>query len=266
VLPGDAQGLAAGGQDLQARAGAEQGVGERRAGPEQVLAVVQHQQEAAGAERVAHRREQRAAGLLLDAHRRRDGLRHERRVRQRRQLHRPHPVRVAPQRRGGDPEGEAGLARPARPSERQQRGAGEDVRELGQGALTADETGEVAGQVVRVAAGRGGRRCRRRSGCRRGDAGGRGYWGRRPEGLGAGAPAAAGRRHRCTVRPRDPHVNRWAAGSEDGGGAKDFGDLTKGWGAAEVRAVAEDGSLVLQTWFGLGLLGETAKLRCAVGG
>jgi hypothetical protein len=80
-----------------------------------VLAIVQVQQQALGAERRQERRQQGPARLLAHAERRRHGLGHQHRVRQRRQLHQPDAILETLDLVGGDAERQARLAGPARP-------------------------------------------------------------------------------------------------------------------------------------------------------
>ncbi len=92
----------------------------RRAGIEQVLAVVEHQQRGLvrkiGDERIGDR----STGVLLDAERRGDDLWHEARVRDRRELDEPGAVRVVVESLGGELQRQAGLADAARAEEGQE--------------------------------------------------------------------------------------------------------------------------------------------------
>jgi len=75
----DAQRLAAGGQQRQVRAAAQQRIGQPGAGADHVLAVVQQHQEPPPAHRLCQRVQHRATWLLPDAqhvsHRHRDQIR-----------------------------------------------------------------------------------------------------------------------------------------------------------------------------------------------
>ncbi len=92
------------------RARAQERLGQLGAGVHQVLAVVQHQQQAPPAQGVARARSAgRASGVQRHAHRLRHRLGHQVRVGQRRQFHQPHPVRVRA------PRWTPGRGRPRRP-------------------------------------------------------------------------------------------------------------------------------------------------------
>jgi len=80
LLPVDAQRLAAGGQQRQVRATAQQRVGQLRAGADEVLAVVQQHQQAPPADRLHERVRHRAARLLADAQHISHGRGHQVRV------------------------------------------------------------------------------------------------------------------------------------------------------------------------------------------
>ena len=100
-LPGDPEGLPAGGQDGDARTAPEQGVDEAGAGVEQVLAVVQHQQQPLGLQGLRQRRGQRPAGFLAHAHGHGYRLGHQPGVASSRHLgQRPLPAHEAGQLRG----------------------------------------------------------------------------------------------------------------------------------------------------------------------
>ena len=147
-LAGDAQSLPAGGQDAQLRTGTQQRLGELGAGLDQMLAVVQNQQHLLGSEVVRERLGQRAARLLANAQGGGHRLWHERRIRQRRQLHQPHtvfePFHQLARRRQSQPR----LAAAARAGERQQAAILQQPLYLGQLLLPSDEAGELQRQVV----------------------------------------------------------------------------------------------------------------------
>ena len=92
-LAGDLQRLAAGGQHAQAGAGGQQARGQRRAGVQQVLAVVQHQQQRPRPQGGDQAVQQRHPRRLAHAQGGRHGLGHQRRVGEGGQLHQPDPVR-----------------------------------------------------------------------------------------------------------------------------------------------------------------------------
>ena len=147
-LPGDAQRLTGGRQDLQVRAGAKQGFGERRAGSDQVLAIVQDQQQLPGPQVVGERLRHRAARLLAHAEGRGYGFGREGGVREGRQTHPPHPVAEPPDEVLGDPQGEARLAASPGSGEGEEAGAREQPLDLGDLTLPTHEAGELQGQVA----------------------------------------------------------------------------------------------------------------------
>ena len=90
-------------------------VGQQRAGVDQVLAVVQHQQQLLGrAGASASVSSERPPRLLAHAERRGDRLGHQRRVGQRRQLHQPDAVGVGRQRLAGELQARAASCRTRR--------------------------------------------------------------------------------------------------------------------------------------------------------
>ena len=142
-LPRQAQGPPAGGQHAHAGAGPQQGLRQRPAGAQEVLAVVQHEQQAPGAQGPAQGIRQGPLGDLRHPGGGGDRLGHQLRVGQGRQLRQPHPVRVrrlvlsgpprAAREAGGEGQSQAGLAAPAGAGQRQQAGLGQapgDRRQL----------------------------------------------------------------------------------------------------------------------------------------
>jgi hypothetical protein len=136
-----AQRLAAGGQDAQARAAAQEPSCQVGAGSDQVLAVVEHQQDRAGADRLGQRVDRRAPRSLL--HRQGSGHRRcdKRAVQERRQLHEGgYPGGTG--RRPGHLEGQASLAHPSRAGQREQAGRLQEPPDLDDLLLPADEAAE----------------------------------------------------------------------------------------------------------------------------
>ena len=113
-LARDAQRLPAGGEHPQQRAGPQEGVDQGRAGPQDVLAVVDHEDRLPLAEVVDEGVDQGPGRLLHHADGGGDGAGHQRLVGERGQVDEPAPVGVGRQRAAGDLERQAGLARPGR--------------------------------------------------------------------------------------------------------------------------------------------------------
>ena len=163
VSPATPSALAAGGQDAQAGAAPQQRLGQRGAGVEQVLAVVEHQQQAPGGQR---RRSacRRAAGPAARARRARAATAcgHERRVGQRRQLDQPDAVRVVgrPARRRLQRQARladaAGAGQRQQPRRRQQRARPRPARARARRSWSAPPAGWSS--RLRDGAGRGVRR------------------------------------------------------------------------------------------------------------
>jgi hypothetical protein len=119
-----------------------------RAGLHHVLAVVQNEQELAGLEGIREGLGERAARRLAQAQRPGHALRDERRLRQRRQLHHPDPIRVVLEELSGELQGQTGLAAAGRPREREQPRARQQAPQLVDLALPADEARRLERQVV----------------------------------------------------------------------------------------------------------------------
>ena len=151
-LTGHPQRLAARGQDAHARAGAQEGVRQRGAGRHEVLAVVQHQQQALLRQGRRERGRRGLPGTLADAQGARHGLGDEGRVGQRGQLDQPHPARVPGQGPLRDLQGEARLAGAPGAGDRQQRRRLEAPRQLRERRAAPDEAARRARQVARPAA------------------------------------------------------------------------------------------------------------------
>ena len=115
-LPRDAQRLAAGGKDAGVVIAAQHSIGETRADLDQMLTVVQEQQQwfVMQPQRVDQRREDGTTRLLMHTQGSRDGLRHQRRVRQRGKFDQPDALRVGVHDFGGELQRQARLARATR--------------------------------------------------------------------------------------------------------------------------------------------------------
>ena len=150
-----AKALAAGGEDAQRPARLQQPLGELRARPRQVLAVVQDEQQPAVRHMSFERLGKRSPGGFLDPEHRGHGLRHQPLVGERCELHEPHAIGVVDERDGRHLEGQAGLAGAARAGERHEPRGAQEPRDLFQLALASDETVERRGQVVVALARRG---------------------------------------------------------------------------------------------------------------
>jgi len=166
-LAGDPQQFAAGGQHPHAGAATEEGVREAGGGLDQVLAVVQHEQQALGLERVGERLRQGPTGFLAHPQGRRHRLRRAGGLGEGGQLHQPHAVKVRGQHVRRRSEGQAGLAHPAGTGQRHQAVGAQQRRHRRQLPLAPDEAGQRQGQVVPRAVRRPPRRGRhgRRLGC-----------------------------------------------------------------------------------------------------
>jgi hypothetical protein len=153
-LARNAERLAAARQQREARAAPQQRIGERGAGVDQVLAVVEHEQKRARLEVLGERLLGITAGLLAQAELLGDLGGQERRVGERGELDPFDPVRVIARDARGDLQREARLAASARAGQGEQARAAEQPAHRGDLALTADEAGELHRQARR---GRGAR-------------------------------------------------------------------------------------------------------------
>jgi hypothetical protein len=129
-------------------AGAHDRGGKRRAGIDQVLAVVEHDERVAVAELLNERRLGVPPVGQCQAQRGRHLGRHQLGVSERGELHQPGAVlkrRHAPRREFA---GKPALARPASPAEGQQPGAGEQPVNFTELPLATDEAGRLVRQVV----------------------------------------------------------------------------------------------------------------------
>ena len=173
-LTGHPQGLLAGGQELQSGAGPQERIGQAGAGVQDVLAVVQHQQQAAlrqGARQgLRHGLSGHLAHVQGGGHR----LPYQGRIGHRAQLHQPHPVRiqrtvrpaadVLPHQAPCHLEGQARLAAAPGAGQRHQaraplgglplggsRGAQQQAPHLRDLGLASDEAGHRGREVVPAA-------------------------------------------------------------------------------------------------------------------
>ncbi|WP_345279033.1 hypothetical protein [Kitasatospora albolonga] len=148
VFARDPEHLPAGGQHPQPGGGPQQRGGQCGAGLHQVFAAVQHQQ-------------QLPVGQLLDQHLLRlpgGGVGQSQRLQHRvaqqvraahpGQLHQPHPVGVPPGRPGRGAQGQPGLADPAGAGHRHQPTSRQQLVQIRQFGLPADEAGQLGGQPV----------------------------------------------------------------------------------------------------------------------
>jgi hypothetical protein len=128
--------------------GAQQGLRQVGARRGEVLAVVQHQQEPPVPEGVDQRGDQRAVGLFADVERGGRRLRHESRLRERRELDEPDPIRERLHQVPRYLQCQPGLPAAARSRERHQAMILQQGMDLGDLLLPSDEAGERQGQVV----------------------------------------------------------------------------------------------------------------------
>ncbi len=158
-LAGDAQRLAAGGEDAKPRGGAQQDGGEFRHRLHDMLAIVQHEQHAA----VPQRRgefDERRFGPDLEPEGGGDGAGHQPRLADRGDVHPPHSVLVARDLRLGDRQSDGSLSDAAGAHDGEAAMLGKQRRELGDLVGPADQARHGRGQVV-AGRGEGGRRRRR---------------------------------------------------------------------------------------------------------
>ena len=153
VLPRHRERLPAGGDHPQARrrphqVGHEPG---RRAG--QVLAVVHDQQQVLVPEIVTEQGPRAGRGLVAQVQGRHDGLADQVRIFHLGQLDQPAAIAEAAGEVGGRPDGQPGLAHPARSDQADQAGLGELLPDLGQLVTAADEAGRLGRKIARAAGG-----------------------------------------------------------------------------------------------------------------
>ena len=142
------QRLPAGREQDDVRAAAQQRVGELGARVDEMLAVVQQHQQAALADRLDERGEQRPARLAVHAEHAGDGDGDEIGIVQRGEIREPHPVPGPVQQPGRGLQAEPGLARAARAGQRDQPGAAEQAAHLGELGVPADEARHLRREVV----------------------------------------------------------------------------------------------------------------------
>ena len=197
VLPRRAQRLAAGRQHSRVRIGAQQRRGHAGRRLDHVLAIVQHDQETLGGHGRRHPLGRfRAGECEPESHR--DRGRHQPRIRQRRELGHPHPVRVARQVLPRDLQAQPRLADTTRPDQRDEPVDAEQLRHLRERGIPADQL-----------------RCRRRQVRRR--RGLRQRCHRRGQKLGEGPVWAISARGEGTPRPgRDARRGRAGSAREAG--------------------------------------------------
>ena len=130
MLARDAQRLLAGDEDAHLGRRAQQILGKLAHAAGQVLAVVQHEQQALVVQVIRQRLGQRAAGRLAYVQRVRDGLRDERLIRHRLQVDPPGAIGERGQQIGCDAEREARLAHPAGAGERDQAVGSQELADL----------------------------------------------------------------------------------------------------------------------------------------
>lgn len=148
VFLGEAQAVAAGGEDTDAGGAVQQGGGEFGAGGQQMLAVVEDEQQPP-VPYLLHEGVQRGLrGVVVQAERVGGGERDERRVVQACQVHEAHAVREGAGHPGREARGEPGLADAAGSGERDQPSAGQQLAAFGQFVPAVDETGRLGRQVT----------------------------------------------------------------------------------------------------------------------
>ena len=124
-LAGDPERLAAGGEDPDVGARAQQRAGQHGRRLVHVLAVVEDQQRPLVGEVLAEGGDRPARRVVLEPECGEHGLRDELGILDRRELDEPHAIGVLAGALPPGPEGELGLAHAAHPGERQQPGRGE---------------------------------------------------------------------------------------------------------------------------------------------
>ena len=145
-LAADAERLAARREHGQPRRGAEDRVDERSARPEQVLAVVQDEQQRARREELDHRVDDVLSRQRPRVERRRDGVGHELRIGDGRELDERRASLVRRLGAARELQREPRLARAAGPRERQQARVPEQRAQLAELAAAADERARVGRQ------------------------------------------------------------------------------------------------------------------------
>jgi hypothetical protein len=139
----NAECLAAAGQDTELRAGAQECLGQLRTGIDQVLTIIEHQQECAGAQIVGEHRQEWPTDLFAQPERARNRQRHQQWISQRCQFDQPDTIGKLFQLIGGDVQRQAGLAGAARTGQRDQALAGEQFRDCGALLRAPNKAGEL---------------------------------------------------------------------------------------------------------------------------
>lgn len=148
VFLGEAEAVAAGGEDPDTGGAAQQGGGEVDAGGQQVFAVVDDEEEAPVPQLFDQGVQRRLHGVVVEAEGVGGGERDERRVVQAGQVHEAHAVREGALDAGRDAYGEARLADAARAGQRDQAGPGQQLAALRLFTAPVDEAGRLDRQVT----------------------------------------------------------------------------------------------------------------------
>ncbi len=148
-FPTQVERLAARREDLRLGPGMEERVRELRACLQQVLAIVENDQHLPVPYEPRQRFADGTSGLLLHPHYGCDGLRHESRIGERCELDQPHAVREIVHQPPSDLQRQPRLADAADTGERHQPVLREQLRNVLDLALAADERRQGLGQVVR---------------------------------------------------------------------------------------------------------------------
>ena len=152
LLDLDFQQLAARRQDLDARTRLQQLLRELRTGVRDVLAVVEDQQELPILDMLKQCVRDPAPRLLLDPERRRHRLRHQPRIRERRELDEPYAIGKVVQHLGAHLQRDPCLAQSADARHRHEAVPVEPSLDFGELAVAADERRELLRQIVRLRA------------------------------------------------------------------------------------------------------------------
>ncbi len=150
LLVGDPQTFAAGGHDAHRRRGRQDGFDQIGGGVEHVLTIVEHQQPDSALQRGGHALAHALARLLGDAQHRRDRVGHRRRIGDRRQFENPDAIGKFTGQPCRDFGGQAGLADPAHPGQRDQPMCSQRGLHLDDVGLAPDEAIGCRPQVART--------------------------------------------------------------------------------------------------------------------
>ncbi len=148
VLAGQREPFPAGREQPEPGRGPQQVVGQRGAGVEEVLAVVEDHQRPALPQVLGEHARRAPAGFVVHAQRLEHGVRHERGVLQPGELDQPDAVGERAGQPGGGLHGQPRLADPARAGQRDQPRPRQQVLDLGHVGLASHETRAVRGQVA----------------------------------------------------------------------------------------------------------------------